>query len=247
MQIEEFSWFSNNLNREMPVRVYGHYGRPMIVFPCSQGRYFDYENMKMIENISGFINDGKIKVYCVDSLDDDTWFANSKSIADKNACYEAYTKYISEEVVPFIKENCGNAVDKIITNGCSMGAYHAVNFLLKFPEHFDTTIALSGLYRLDQKEFKITRDQIGEAYFNSPINYLGGLYDDQQLDKYRDMKIMLCTGQGKWEEDAIVDTRDMQTIFNMKGISAWVDFWGTDVDHDWPWWFKQMRYFLRYI
>ena len=25
------------------------------------------------------------------------------------------------------------------------------------------------------------------------------------------------------------------------------DFWGYDVEHDWPWWKKQIRYFLPYL
>ena len=28
------------------------------------------------------------------------------------------------------------------------------------------------------------------------------------------------------------------------GIDAWIDYWGYDVNHDWPWWYKQMNYFL---
>ena len=28
------------------------------------------------------------------------------------------------------------------------------------------------------------------------------------------------------------------------GIPAWVDLWGPDVNHDWPWWRRQMPYFL---
>ena len=26
--------------------------------------------------------------------------------------------------------------------------------------------------------------------------------------------------------------------------SVWVDFWGHDVNHDWPWWHKQVAYFM---
>ena len=32
-----------------------------------------------------------------------------------------------------------------------------------------------------------------------------------------------------------------------KGIPAWVDYWGYDVSHDWPWWKKQLVYFLPYV
>ena len=37
---------------------------------------------------------------------------------------------------------------------------------------------------------------------------------------------------------------NLDRIFREKGIHAWCDFWGYDVNHDWPWWYRQMRYFL---
>ncbi len=54
MQIEEHRWYSPNLNRDMSLKVYGHWGKPLIVFPCSSGRYFDYEGMGMINAIAQF-------------------------------------------------------------------------------------------------------------------------------------------------------------------------------------------------
>jgi esterase/lipase superfamily enzyme len=51
-------------------------------------------------------------------------------------------------------------------------------------------------------------------------------------------------GLGAWEEEAIADTRGLDRIFREKSIPAWVDFWGQDVNHDWPWWYKQMNHFL---
>jgi esterase/lipase superfamily enzyme len=51
-------------------------------------------------------------------------------------------------------------------------------------------------------------------------------------------------GMGAWEEEAIADTRGLDRIFREKSIPAWVDFWGQDVNHDWPWWYKQMNHFL---
>ena len=41
--------------------------------------------------------------------------------------------------------------------------------------------------------------------------------------------------------------RNALRIFREKGIEAWCDFWGPDVNHDWPWWFRQMRYFLPFM
>lgn len=40
------------------------------------------------------------------------------------------------------------------------------------------------------------------------------------------------------------DTRRLQEAFNAKGIQAWFDYWGHDVEHDWPSWRKMMPYFL---
>jgi esterase/lipase superfamily enzyme len=27
-------------------------------------------------------------------------------------------------------------------------------------------------------------------------------------------------------------------------VPAWFDYWGYDVNHDWPWWRRQLPYFL---
>ena len=131
-----------------------------------------------------------------------------------------------------------------MTNGCSMGAYHALNMFLKHPDCFAGCIALSGLYRLDRREFGLQADDISQVYFNSPVHYLAGMDNPWFLDWYRKSRIVVCVGQGAWEEETLEDTRSMAHIFREKHIPAWVDFWGTDVDHDWPWWYQQMRYFL---
>ena len=36
-------------------------------------------------------------------------------------------------------------------------------------------------------------------------------------------------------------------VLDAKGIHAWVDFWGYDVDHDWGWWYKQVEYYLPFL
>jgi len=132
-----------------------------------------------------------------------------------------------------------------MTSGCSMGAYHAVNFFFRHPTLFTGCIALSGLYRLDRPEFGMRAEDIPAVYYNSPVHYLAGLSDPWYIDLYRDSRIVVCAGRGAWEEEALEDTRALETIFRSKGIPAWVDFWGTDVNHDWPWWYKQMNHFLR--
>jgi esterase/lipase superfamily enzyme len=40
------------------------------------------------------------------------------------------------------------------------------------------------------------------------------------------------------------ETRQLEALLRAKAIPAWVDYWGQDVNHDWPWWRKQIVYFL---
>ena len=45
----------------------------------------------------------------------------------------------------------------------------------------------------------------------------------------------------KTEKDLIQNWAD---ILYEKNIHAWIDFWGYDVNHDWPWWEVMLKYFL---
>lgn len=244
MHTEEHHWHSPNLERDMPVKVYGHWGQPFIVFPCSRGRYFDYEGMGMVGAIAPFIDRGRIKLYCVDSIDAHSWYDFSVPPAERNARHEQFDRYITGEVVPFVRRHCRDEAQLIMTTGCSLGAYHSVNFFLRHPDLFAGTIALSGLYRLDRSEFGIGPQDLPSVYFNSPITYLQNLTEPGYLDQYRERRIVVCVGQGGWENEAVEDTRALDGIFRAKGIQAWIDYWGFDVNHDWPWWFKQMNHFL---
>ncbi len=244
MEISEQRWFSPSLNKEMTVKIYGHWGAPILVFPCSLGRYFDYEGMGMIDAIAEIIDAGRVKIYCVDSIDAESWYNFAIPPTARNDRYQAYDRYIADEIVPFIRNHCREPELRILTNGCSMGAYHALNLFLKRPDLFAGTIALSGLYRLDRTEFGLTAEDIAAVYYNSPLHYLAGLEDRWYLDWYKKSRIIVCTGQGAWEDEAVEDTHRLHDIFKEKRIPAWIDFWGVDVSHDWPWWFRQMNYFL---
>ncbi|MDJ0667373.1 MAG: alpha/beta hydrolase-fold protein [Desulfobacterales bacterium] len=244
MQVEEHRWHSPNLGREMALKVYGHWGQPYVVFPCSRGRYFDYEGMGMVSAIADHIDRGHIKLFCIDSVDEDSWYNFRVSPAERNASHEAYDRYVVAEVVAFIRDHCQSPGLRVMANGCSMGAFHAVNFFFKHPDLFAGVIALSGLYRLDRAEFGLTAADGPAIYFNSPLSYLPGLRDDWYLGRYRNRRIIVCAGQGAWEEEALEDTRALEAICRDKAIPGWFDFWGTDVDHDWPWWYRQMNYFL---
>ncbi len=122
-----------------------------------------------------------------------------------------------------------------------MGGYHAANVVFKHPDVFDTVIALSGLYGPQYFVGDYVDDSV---YFNFPLLYLPNLTDPWYLDHFRKSHIIICTGQGAWEEDCLRETRALEQILQALDVPAWIDYWGYDVNHDWPWWRKQLPYFL---
>lgn len=247
MKIEYFKEYSHELNRDMEFKVYGHAGKPCLVFPSQDGRFFDYENMGMIEEAKSFIDQGKIQFFCCDSIDAETWSFQDGNPRARISQHERWFHYIICELVPRIFElnaygNGGNYASKIMCNGCSMGGYHAMNFFLRRPDIFDKVLSLSGIFDANFF-FHAYQDEL--TYHNSPNDYLTKMDNNHPyMNMYRESQIILCCGQGEWEEDMLKSLRNMESILQAKHIDAWVDYWGYDVSHDWCWWKKQLPYFL---
>ena len=62
------------MDADLGVITYGHYGRPLLAFPAQSGHCWDYENHGMIDAIADLVDAGRVKVYCVDAVDGNTWF-----------------------------------------------------------------------------------------------------------------------------------------------------------------------------
>jgi esterase/lipase superfamily enzyme len=239
MNVEYHKWWSPSLNQEMELKVYGHDGKAVIVFPTSGGRFYQYEDFGMVEACRPFVDEGKIKLFTVDSVDHQSWFNQGAHPADRARRHNDFDRYIIQEVVPFVQDH-GSTTPKYMATGCSLGAYHSANFLFRHPDYFDALIALSGLYSL---HFSVGEYMDDNVYFNSPLAYLPDLEDPWYLDQYRASDIIICSGQGAWE-DGQGDAHALKRILDSKQVPCWVDFWGYDVNHDWPWWRKQMPYYL---
>ncbi|MCW6652236.1 alpha/beta hydrolase-fold protein [Aerococcaceae bacterium NML210727] len=244
MKFEKRSHYSGSLGREMYFNVYGHAGKPIIVFPSSGGSQNEYADFGMIEACRSFIDRGLVRFYTPDSVDAESWFAKHKSPYDMANFHNQYDSYIIHELVPLIRHETGWQ-GALCATGCSMGGFHTINFALRHPDVFDLSIALSGVY--DARFF--TGEFYGDptVYFNSPIDYLWNQNDDWFLERYRQNDFIICVGQGAWEEPHVADTHRLELAFNTKGIPAWFDFWGHDVAHDWDWWRQQMPYYLYHL
>lgn len=238
MNIEYHKWWSDHLQQDMELKVFGHAGKPVMVFPCQGGRFYEWEDFRMIEAIHWFIDEGKIQLFTVDSVDKQSWANWDANPADRGRRHEDYDRYIIHEVVPFIKVRSDQ---KLLATGCSMGGYHSGNFFFRHPDVFDSVISISGLFSLKTFIGDYVDDNV---YFNSPLSYLPNLNDAWFLDQYRQSRIIVCCGQGAWEDRMLGDIRALKNILEEKNIPAWIDFWGHDVNHDWPWWHKVVPYFL---
>ena len=251
MKTAYYKEYSQNLGRDMEFKVYGHAGKPMLVFPCQDGRFFDFEDRGMVDVAAPYIEDGRLQLFCCDSDDINSWsrigdWDNRGRIEQ----HERFFHYICDELCPRIfdinaADNGGNYASGILTAGCSMGASHAVNFLLRRPDIFAGCIAMSGSYdaRLFFGDYS---DDL--VYANSPVDYLNGMaYDHPYVEMYRNRDIIIVCGRGAWEHPMQEDGARMKELFEYKDIPAWVDFWGEDVAHDWPWWLKEFPYYLNFV
>ncbi len=245
MEVRYYKHYSGNLGRDMEFKVYGHRGKPVLFIPCQAGRFYDFENFKMTDTWSGWIEEGRCTVYSVDPIDSETYADVGGDPRRRIEQHERWYHYIVDEMVPTIRHLSGlrNFYDQpIMTFGCSMGAMHAANLFFRRPDLFDSVLALSGLYD-SQMFFGDYMDDL--LYQNTPCCYLAGMpWDHPYLELYRQRKMVFCVGQGAWEDELLKSTASLDRVLREKGISGCVEYWGPDVSHDWNWWFRQVEYYV---
>ena len=241
MKRELVSRYSENLDRYMDLVVYGEGGYPVIVFPTQDSPCTNWEDFGMIDTLDDYIGSGMLQLFCVSNVDKDSWSAADRDKAERADLVEAYYRYVADELCPLVHELSGRA-DRPLLAGCSMGATHAVVFALRRPDLFQGCIALSGVY---DAKFFFDGWMNETLYASSPVDFLPNMASDHPyIDIYNKRQLVLCVGRGAWEDDGVRTQHVLDDSFRRLGISAWCDFWGTDVNHDWPWWKKQIRYFL---
>ncbi len=239
MDRSEITQHSFALDREMHMMIYGYGGIPLLCFPTQNSMCRNYEDFGMIDQLSDFIDRGDFQLFVVDTVDEESWSLKEGIPEWRATRQEQYFRYIVEEAVPLIRSR--NPETPAVT-GFSMGANHAVITFLRRPDLFRGVIALSGVYDVNYFFDGWVNSML---YDNGPELFLPNMSPDHPYIRlYNERTVILCCGQGAWEEDGVRTLRNLENIFREKGIHAWCDFWGFDVNHDWPWWFRQMRYFL---
>jgi esterase/lipase superfamily enzyme len=233
------SWYSNNLNMEMPLVVYGHAGYPLLMFPTAAADFLEHERFHLIDAITPFIDSGKIRAYSIDSVNKYSLLNHDSPPSWKVEMLSRYDKYITDEVIPLIRNECWPDA-RPLTTGASLGAYLAANTYFKHSDLFRGTIAMSGSYNI----YTYLEDYYDDnVYFNNPMMYLKNLDDDYHLPRLRQAdSIVIVTGQGAYE--APESSRELSDVLHSKEIPHLLELWGQDVNHDWPWWRKMLPYYL---
>ncbi len=245
METQYFKHYSPSLGRDMECKVYGHAGRPMLFIPCQDGRFFDFEGTGLAQDFAPWIETGRLMVFAIDTIDKETWSDTFGDAYWRIRRHEQWIDYITNEVVPFARNmanerNGWSGYPNLMVFGCSLGATHAVNLYLRRPDLFDGLLALSGIYT-SEYGFGSYMDEV--VYRNSPVHYMANMPADHPfVGQFNQKKGIICVGQGDWERPET--TFELKRIFEEKGIGIWVDVWGHDVFHDWPWWHKQVAYFM---
>lgn len=232
---EHRRWFSPALGRDMELLVFGHAGARMLVFPTSMGRFFEWEDRGMVDALGAEIHHGHLQVFCVDSVDAESWYDRGKHPHDRAERQFQYERYLLDEVLPLGEHLNPNPF--VIAAGASFGAYHALNTALRHPHRFGRAIGLSGLYDIREQAEGFYDAAV---YHCNPSHYVSQLHDHAHLEALRRLDIVLATGA---EDSFVENNRHLSRILWQKGIGNALRIWDGWA-HDWPWWREMI---VRYV
>ena len=236
MNREYHKWFSPSLGRDMEMLVFGHGGLPGVVFPSSCGRFYEFEDRGMVGAIAHRLESGQLQLFCVDSVDGESWYNRDVPGRWRIARQMQYESYVMHEVMPLLRRMNWNQLR--ISLGCSFGGYHAVNLALRHPDVFTGFLSMSGAF--DVSSFlRGYYDQ--DCYFNLPTHYLRHLSDPWFFEHYRRNSYVLAAGD--WDI-CLGANQEMAGLMRWKDIPVRFDTWGDQQMHDWPLWHRMIREYL---
>jgi esterase/lipase superfamily enzyme len=230
-QEEYHKWHSTVIGRDFEMLVFGHGGYPLILFPTSKGSYYQNKDQGLIETAHWFLENGKVKIYCPDSLDALSWYDKSIPPSARAWNHTLYDRLVLEEILPRAMQETGH--NRVALAGCSFGGYHAANFAFRHPAVAGYCFSMSGIFDIRSFTDGYYDDNV---YFNNPVDFIPGATDPALWN----LSIVLgtgdrdiCRGENEW----------MSRLLSAKDIPHFLDI-RTDRDHDWPVWKEMFPYYL---
>ena len=242
MKREYHKWFSKHLGREMELLIFGHAGEPVLFFPTRTARFYDYEDWQVIDALQKKIDAGCIQVYCLDSVDRESFYAKDVPPAERICRHLKYENYILTDVIGLIRLINPHAT--VIAAGCSLGAYHAANIAFKYPHLFHKVVGLSGRYDLTTSMehfddlFEGYRDE--NIYYNMPGQFIPNLSDPGLIAQLKTLEIILVVG----EKDVFLENnRLLSNALWSKGIWNALHLWDGE-SHKARYWRHMVQLYL---
>lgn len=219
----------------MELLVFGHAGARVLVFPTSQGRFYEWEDRGMVWALGEHLERGWIQLMCVDSVDSESWYARWAHPGGRAWRQVQYENYLLHEALPLLWSK--NQTPFLITTGASFGAYHAMNLALRHPGVTNRVIGLSGIYDISRWTDGFVNDTV---YYNNPALYVPNEHDPARLDQLRRLDIILALGR---DDPHIEHNRWFSGQLWSKGIGNALREWDGWA-HDWPWWQQMIRQYI---
>jgi esterase/lipase superfamily enzyme len=215
----------------MELLRFGHAGRPILAFPTSMGRFYQWEDFGLVGTLATRIAAGELVLWCLDSVDSESWYAEGRTAEQRVERHLEYERYVLEEVLPDVPE-------PPVLAGPSFGAFHAVLFCLRRPERFGGWIGLSGVY--DNSRW-LDGHSSEETYFTNPLAFVRGLHEERHLVPLRAMAPrVVATGS---EDANVADSVALAEQLGQRGVEVRLDLW-PGWQHDWPYWQRMLNSYL---
>jgi esterase/lipase superfamily enzyme len=242
MNREYHKWYSQSLQRNMELLVFGHGGRAVLFFPTRMARFYDYENWGVVEALKHRIDAGELQLFCVDSVDAESFYNQWVHPSVRIKRHIQYESYILNEVLKLMRsKNAGNYFE---VAGCSMGAYHALNIAMKHPQVFKKVVCMSGRYDLTKTilDFRDLFDGYHneDIYFNTPRQYMANMHEGNTLNAIRNMEIIIAVGQ---IDPFMPGNKEFSELLWDKGIWHQLHIWD-NYAHRPRYWQKMVQLYL---
>ena len=241
MTREYYKWYSSAVGRKMELLVFGHAGAIVLFFPTRTAHFYDYENWKIVDAIRDKIERGYLQLFCVDSLDVESFYAPVHP-ACRIQRHLQYEQYIVQEVIPFIRYKRQQVW--LMAAGCSLGGYHAVNIAFRYPHLFKKVVSMSA--RFDLTLASPTFPDLLDGYFddtiyyNMPSRYMPNLTDESILNKIRKLQISLVVGR---DDPFFYNNQQLSEALTTKNIAHNLYIWDEEA-HRPRYWRKMVQLYL---
>ncbi|WP_432463631.1 MULTISPECIES: esterase family protein [unclassified Agarivorans] len=224
MNREYHRWWSPNLNRDMELLIFGHAGAKVLVFPTRGGRFYEYENLGLVNAIAPKINQGQLQLYCVDSIDAESMYCFWAHPSGRITRHQQYENYILREVLPLMAAK--NEHPCTISHGCSLGAFHAANIVFRHPHLFNKLAAFSGRFDLTWQVESFTDLFDGfydeNIYFHTPTHYLVNMNCPERLSELANTELVFTIGN---QDPFLQNNHVLSHILHHKGIKHHLVEW----------------------